>query len=369
MHYPKSTQPEWLLEYAGGSTSKNGIEQSNDAQSFTGTQSAVKDVDCVLVWDDRRQAYILDRITSSFSLKFDRKHTKLSKEAKDAFSAAESKNNKRTSTRTSALGLNIPEQELEVPSSISFDNDEEEEGQDTDMQPLSRETELVGEEEEDDSDEFARQLQLDLEEMDTDQREDTDQEREKGHDSSPKHTKTGLGLVGVHGHVMNQEEVITPRGSPYLDRTSKLQNSNTQNPGSVPTSVNIPNSTQMRSTPGMSPLSVANSPRPTGLESSLSATWRPPAQRSAVAMAYDEDEDDEEEDESDDDDDDEDDDDEGEEEGGGAVTKDGGEADEDDLDEFARQLEGSLMEPPTPIEEEKSSTTTKGRRSSTRTKR
>ncbi|PWN35161.1 uncharacterized protein FA14DRAFT_160430 [Meira miltonrushii] len=361
LHCPKCTQPEWLLEYAGGSTSKNGIEQSNDAQSFTGTQSAAKDVDCVLVWDDRRQAYVLDRITSSFSLKFDRKHTKLSKEAKDAFSA-ESNQRRRSSGRTSALGLDIPEQELETQLDTFYVDDEEEEGEDSEMHITEKKPNKDAVEEGESDDDFARQLQLDLEEMDTDQRESTDQDN--GRDSSPKGIKTGLGLVGAHGHLMNSEEVITPRGSPYLDRSSKLQNSNTHNaPGSVPTSANIPTTTQMRSTPGMSPLSVANSPRPTGLESSLSATWRPPAQRSAVAMAYDEDEDDE-----DDDDDESEDEEDDEEEEGAVAAPAGGEADDDDLDEFARQLDSSMMEPPTPIEDEKPAPT-KGRRSSTRTKR
>lgn len=354
LHCPKSTQPEWLLEYAGGSTSKSGIEQSNDAQSFTGTQSAAKDVDCVLIWDDRRQAYVLDRITSIFSLKFDRKHTKLSKEAKDAFST-ESNQHRRTSGRTSALGLEIPEQELETRSSILLD-DEEEEGEDTEMHTVEAKQDQEAEKEGESDDDLARQLQLDLEELDTDQ--------DNGHSTSPKGIKTGLGLVGAHGHLMNSEEVITPRGSPYLDKSSKLNNSNTQNaPGSVPTSTNIPTTTQMRSTPGMSPLSVANSPRPTGLESSLSATWRPPAQRSAVAMAYDEDEDDEDDDEDESEDEDEDD-----EEEGAVAAQAGGEADDDDLDEFARQLDSSMMEPPTPIEEEKPPAI-KGRRSSTRTKR
>lgn len=366
MHCPKKTHPEWLLEFAGGSSIKNGKEETDDAQSFTGTQSVAKDVDCILVWDEKRQAYILDRLSSSFSLKFDRKQTKLSKEAKEIL-LMQPKQRGRSSGRTSALGLDIPEQELEEEAAI-VDEEEEEEGQDTEMHPVGKSHEKE-EEDEEDSDELAKQLEREMEEMDTDQRASTNQGGEKESEFSPDRTKTGLGLVGAHGHLMNQEEVITPRGSPYLDKTSRLHNSNTQNgPASGPTSAIISNSTQMRSTPGMSPLSVANSPRPTGLESSLSATWRPPAQRSNVAMAYDEDDEEEEED------DDESEDDEEEEEEDEAANENAigsrEAADDDDLDAFARELEGSLMEPPTPVEEERSaSSIVKGRRSSTRTKR
>lgn len=210
------------------------------------------------------------------------------------------------------------------------------------------------------SDDFARQLQQDLEAIGEDSTADghsRDKPEHEAEDSSPKRSRTGLGLVGANGL---QDEVITPRGSPYIDRPTKALGA-----AAATSQVTAPNSVQMRSTPGMSPASVANSPRPTGLESSLSATWRPPAQRSNVALAYDEDE---EEDDDDDEESEEDEEEEEEEEEEDTTAAQQAAGDDDDLDAFARQLEGSLMEPPTPVDE-KPSSSVRTRRASTRSKR
>lgn len=176
-------------------------------------------------------------------------------------------------------------------------------------------------------DDFADQLQRDL-------------DSQSGHTSpairpssqepgmSRSNSHTGLGLINAGGL---HEEVITPRGSPYVDRTAKAFNSTSRNN-------DVMHSAHLRSTPAMSPVSAANSPRPTGLESSLSSTWRPPAQRSNVALTFDdEDEDDEEEDDDSEEEEEEDDEEEDD--------------DDDDLDAFARELEGNLMDPSN-VEEE-----------------
>ena len=181
----------------------------------------------------------------------------------------------------------------------------------------------------DEDEEFVRKLELGLENA-----ADTDKEKESSGDdvanansSSQQDMRTGLGLLD---NSLLREDVITPRGSPYIDRPKN------QFGGSRSNRVQSKNGTSdqqltgsmSRSTTIVSPPSLTNSPRPAGLESTLSTsgTWRPPPQRSNVAIAYDE-----EDDESDEDEEDEEDEDEEEED------------DDDDLDDYARQLESSLQ--------------------------
>jgi hypothetical protein len=267
-------------------------------------------VDCLLTWDDKKQAYVLDKISSCFSLRYERKSNKLSAEAKQALALAQK------GTRQHDVQM----------ADAHEDDGETEEGE-------------LG------NDNLAEQLQRDLDARSghtSPMAAEREIRREPG--MSRSNSNTGLGLIyagGLH------EEVITPRGSPFVDRTAKA----------FPTRSNdLTHSTHMRSTPGMSPVSVANSPRPTGLESSLSSAWRPPAQRANVALTFDEDDDDEEEEEDSD---------EEEEE------EDENEDDDDDLDAFARELEGSLMEPSSAVEEEVEAPATlaRTRRASNRNRR
>lgn len=193
----------------------------------------------------------------------------------------------------------------------------------------------------DTDEDFAKELERGLEQFDGKETEKVDDETQR--------TRMGLGLTGLE-----QEEVITPRGSPYIDRPSK--HSGAAAFVHIAPSSTTPATSQFRGTPGMSPASMANSPRP-GFESNLLSSWKPPAQRNNMAIAYDED---------DDDDDDDDDEEESEEE-----EDDEEEDDDQDLEAFARQLEGSLMEPNTPKEENQNTapqTSSRPRRASARGK-
>lgn len=171
----------------------------------------------------------------------------------------------------------------------------------------------------DDDDSFVRQLELGLEEFAAD---------EAGKDSplDPAQAKTGLGIT--RGTTQLRNDIITPRGSPYIDRPKgQLDTPNPSVRGLM--SSQFASNNTARSTPVVSPRSLVNSPRISGIDSVVtsSSSWKPPPQRSNVAIAYDED-DEEGDDESEDDEED------GEEEE---------EEDDDDFDSFARQLESSLQ--------------------------
>lgn len=250
------------------------------------------------------QSYVLDRLSFTFSFKYDRSHSKLSHEAKEVLSkhiAATDITMPRV--ETSALGL-----DLTSPNQSNLDKE-----------PERQMEEANKAEEDEEEEEFARQLELGLEESATDgQGKDSSIE-----DESTPQAKLGLGLLESNGL---REDVITPRGSPYIDRPKSHREMTKSNLGPTRGLKSNPVTSTARSTPVVSPSSITHSPRPVGLDSVLSSssTWKPPTQRSNVAIAYDEDEEEESEEEEDEDDEEE-------------------EEDDDDLDAYARQLESSLQ--------------------------
>ena len=268
---------------------------------------------------------MLDRLASSFSFKYDRGHTKLSDQARASLS------NRTSMPRatpplpsTGALGLDLSTTEALTGEAMTIDAELQQTSTSQHDEHQRIEAGKAGDDDDDEA-EFARQLELGLESFATDS-----DGKESSLDAEPAamaRAKTGLGLLEGSGL---REDVMTPRGSPYIDRptgqwgTSKSNLSQTK--GLIGRKAI---DSAALSTPVVSPSSIANSPR-TGLDSTLSvsSTWKPPAQRSNVAIAYDEDEDDDDGDEESDDDEEDDDDD---------------DDDDDDLDAYARQLESSLQ--------------------------
>ncbi|KAN0059697.1 hypothetical protein ACQY0O_008269 [Thecaphora frezii] len=59
---------------------------SRAAHVFTGPQHSAKSLDCLLVWDPARKVYVLDRLASTMTLKFERSKTSLSDAAFDILS-------------------------------------------------------------------------------------------------------------------------------------------------------------------------------------------------------------------------------------------------------------------------------------------
>jgi hypothetical protein len=262
------------------------------------------------------QSYILDRLSSTFTFKYDRASSKLSDAAIKGLSGnAPAKLSPSMETMASALGL-----ELTGSSQAVSDSDDRSE-----PKPLAPNQEDQGLDDDDD-DSFVRQLELGLEEFATDEAGKDSSMEEK--DSPPEQiqAKTGLGITRGTNHL--RDSIITPRGSPYIDRP-KEQLDTPKPPIKGLMSSQFASTNTARSTPVVSPPSLVNSPRISGIDSVLtsSSSWKPPPQRSNVAIAYDED-DEEGDDESDDDDED---------------GEDDEEDDDDDFDSFARQLESSLQ--------------------------
>lgn len=268
------------------------------------------------------QSYILDRLSSTFTFKYDRGHGKLSEAARKVLSdPSPSTRSPTNNAMQGALGLDLADS---TQSAATTPMEEK-----AHVMALAEDDTDQGIENDDDDESFARQLERGLEGFAADDETGKDSNLEDGDSPSPPIAKTGLGIT--QGNNTMQDSIITPRGSPYIDRPQARQatSKTTMSQSRGPLSSQMLASSTARSTPVVSPRSLANSPRPSGFDSTLpsSSSWKPPAQRSNVAIAYDEDEeegdeesDDEEEDEEDDEED-----------------------DEVDLDAYARQLESSLQ--------------------------
>ncbi|UZJ56969.1 hypothetical protein CBS101457_006289 [Exobasidium rhododendri] len=315
---------QWSLEYDMREREEERRGSRSSAQGFQGSITSSKDVDCVLVWDEDSQSYLLEQIDSTLSFRYDRGHTRLSEKAREAFdkfppgSASEA--------ATSVRGAS----HISERATLRSDAANHQQQNESDGEMVAKDGGIS-----DEATTFERNLESGLEGLTADE-EDKDSSMEELDETnavSPQRARTGLGLLEDSGL---REDVLTPRGSPYIDRPKSQSQWDTtrsnlnHNKSNLATQVT---SSMTRSTSVVSPTSNVNSPRTVGLDSALSvsSSWKPPAQRSNVAIAYDEDEEDEGEEESEEDEEEDDDDDEDDEEADG------------DLDDFARQLESSLQ--------------------------
>lgn len=55
LYSPSHSNASWSLEYAMREDDEERADSRSAAQGFQGNQSAVKDVDCVLIWDVHTQ--------------------------------------------------------------------------------------------------------------------------------------------------------------------------------------------------------------------------------------------------------------------------------------------------------------------------
>jgi hypothetical protein len=269
---------------------------------------------------------VLDRVASILSFKYDRGHNKLSDKARNGLDEVLlHPGSESLESTASAFELNVTASERAASPSINMIRERQDHPGGDDKGSVGHDDDS----EDDDEAEFAKQLEMGLEGFTADE-EHKDSSMEELDVASPPRARTGLGLLE---HTGTRGDVITPRGSPYIDRPKSHRETAKSNLGQAKVSLasQIGNSTA-RSTPVVSPVSQANSPRMAGLDSALtsSSNWKPPAQRTNVAIDYDidEEESDEDEEEDDDEDDEEEEDD---------------EEDDGDLDDYARQLESSLQ--------------------------
>ncbi|KAJ9478073.1 EAF domain-containing protein [Pseudozyma hubeiensis] len=100
---------DWQLELesteteAGPSTDSNAAARQKQAHVFTGPQTAAKAYDLVLIWDDKMKGYRLDRIASTFTLKYERSKTLLSNKSQDVWDTAARKPSRRASANSTVL--------------------------------------------------------------------------------------------------------------------------------------------------------------------------------------------------------------------------------------------------------------------------
>ncbi|GAC96121.1 hypothetical protein PHSY_003701 [Pseudozyma hubeiensis SY62] len=100
---------DWQLELestdteAGPSTDSKAAARHQHAHVFTGPQTSAKAYDLVLIWDDKMRGYRLERIASTFSLKYERSKTILSKKSQDVWESDAAKPSKRASANSVML--------------------------------------------------------------------------------------------------------------------------------------------------------------------------------------------------------------------------------------------------------------------------
>lgn len=99
----RNANADWQLEMESteaeeeaGSTSAPDAAKKKPAHVFTGPQNQAKTYDVVLVWDDKARIYRLDRIASTFSLKYERSKTVLSDQSQDVWRSNAVKASKRS---------------------------------------------------------------------------------------------------------------------------------------------------------------------------------------------------------------------------------------------------------------------------------
>ena len=126
---------------------KSAKSHSN-AISFRGTQQPARDVDCVLLWDEEQQAYVLHALESVFSFKLDRSHTTLSKKAKAALENAEGQPQPSELEHHDEKKREMEERSPKRPRSESFVKDG---GQENREQHLNSETPDTSPSKQDDS--------------------------------------------------------------------------------------------------------------------------------------------------------------------------------------------------------------------------
>lgn len=127
----RNPNADWQLELegneteheAGPSTGFDDTSRKKPAHVFTGPQTSAKAYDLVLVWDSTAKVYRLDRIASTFSLKYERSKTVLSSQSQEAWSNDALKPKKRpthdiSSTRLPASAHSL-DRKADPPSSAT----------------------------------------------------------------------------------------------------------------------------------------------------------------------------------------------------------------------------------------------------------
>lgn len=109
----RNSNADWQLELdsndvkneAGPSSMADaeGTSKKVSAHIFTGPQTAAKAYDLVLVWDETARVYRLDRIASTFALKFERSKTVLSSQSQDVWEGKAVKPKKRALEESAPL--------------------------------------------------------------------------------------------------------------------------------------------------------------------------------------------------------------------------------------------------------------------------
>lgn len=100
----RNSNADWQLELestedppdAGPSAGPDDNGSKKPAHIFTGPQIAAKTYDVVLVWDEKEKVYRMDRIASSFALKYERSKTVLSSTSQDAWKGGAGRPKKRS---------------------------------------------------------------------------------------------------------------------------------------------------------------------------------------------------------------------------------------------------------------------------------
>lgn len=111
---------DWQLELesteteAGPSTDSNAAARQKHAHVFTGPQTAAKAYDLVLIWDDKMKGYRLDRIASTFTLKYERSKTLLSNKSQDVWDTTAGKPSRRASANSTVLQSISDEKQEEI---------------------------------------------------------------------------------------------------------------------------------------------------------------------------------------------------------------------------------------------------------------